>query len=380
MHSPATAPEVTPADSRRDRADFLEFPYRLHRKERLWVPPLRAEQRRLLDQRTHPFFDFGSVQPFLARQDGRVVGRVAAVRDTRSEEHGEAGRGFFGLFDCVDSPPVADALFVAVSSWLRGHGLSSVLGPVNFSTNYECGLLTEGFDQQPAVQMPYNPDYYPGLMAACEFRTAAELLAWEAPTTVHENEALLRLVRHAQHRGGIRVRPLNLRDFDAEAVRMREIYHRAWEHNWGFIPMTNREFDHMVRQWRRLVEPELCLIAEVDGSPAAFCLALPDLSPALAAAKGRLHTYGFPLGLVRLLKARRRLGRVRVVALGVLEEYRNRGIELLLLTEGSRAAQRLGYHSAEASWILAENDRANRRMPLGGARISKRYQLYERAL
>lgn len=380
MHPPTTALEVTPADSRKDRAAFLEFPYQLHRGERMWVPPLRSEQRRLLDRRNHPFYDFGRVQPFLARQNGRVVGRVAAVRDTRSERYGEAGRGFFGLFDCIDSSPVAEALFGSVTDWLRGHGLKSVLGPVNFSTNYECGLLTEGFDQQPAVQMPYNPVYYPGLMAACEFRTAMELLAWEIPIQAHENEDIMRLVRHVQRHSGARVRPLNLRDFDGDAKQLMKMYHRAWERNWGFVAMTDREFEYMVRQWRWLVEPEMCLIAEVDGVPVGFGLALPDLSPALAAANGRLHTCGIPLGLVRLLRARRCLGRVRVVALGVLEEYRNRGIELLLLAEGSRAAQQMGYHSAEASWILADNDRANRRMPMGGGRISKRYQLYERPL
>lgn len=370
--------DVRPVDSRADRRAFVEFPYELHRNEARWVPPLRSEQWKLLDERRHPFYDFAQTRLFLARAQGRVVGRIAAVSNPRAVQASGVRRGYFGTFDCIDSPAVAERLFAAAGAWLGERGLSSVLGPVNFSTNYECGMLVEGFDEPPAVQMPYNPSYYPELVTASGFRRATDLLAWELPTRVHENERILRLARHAARRSGITVRPLRLRDFTSETARIRELYNSAWQDNWGFSPMTEREFSAMAAQLRPLLEPELCQIAEHHGRPVGFTLALPDLAPALAAANGRLHTYGFPVGLLRLLRARRHLHRIRVIAMGMLEEHRNRGVDLLLHTRLSQAAQRLGFHTAEASWVLADNERANRRMGLGGARISKRYRLYER--
>ncbi|MEV4969855.1 N-acetyltransferase [Streptomyces scopuliridis] len=371
--------DVDVVRTRSDRSAFIGFPHVLHRHEPLWVPPLRSEQRRLMDRGSHPFYEFGEVRFFLARRGGRVVGRIAAVHNPRHNLFHGSKDGFFGLFDCVDDPGAAEALFTAAASWLRARRLVTLLGPVSLSTNYECGVLTEGFDLRPAIQMPYNPPYYTGLMSSCGFTTAMELLAWELPATVHENRNLLRLLRSGSDRG-IRIRPLELRNFAAESDLVKEIYHAAWERNWGFSPMTDREFDAMAKQLRPLLRPGLGVVAEVRGEPAGIALAVPDFAPALAAANGRLHTWGVPLGLVRLLRARRGIDRVRAMVLGVREEYRGRGIELLLGMELSRAAQRLGYPVIEASWMLADNYRANRAMRLTGARVIKKYRICRRPL
>ncbi|MFE2499092.1 GNAT family N-acetyltransferase [Streptomyces scopuliridis] len=365
--------------TRSDRSAFIGFPHVLHRHEPLWVPPLRSEQRRLMDRGSHPFYEFGEAQFFLARRGGRVVGRIAAVHNPNHNLFHGSKDGFFGLFDCVDDPGAAEALFTAAASWLGARRLVTLLGPVSPSTNYECGVLTEGFDLRPAIQMPYNPPHYSRLMSGCGFTTAMELLAWELPATFHENRKLLSLLRSGSDRG-IRIRPLEPRNFAAESDLVKEIYNSAWERNWGFSPMTDREFDAVAQQLRPLLKPGLGVVAEVHGEPAGFALAVPDFAPALAAANGRLHTWGIPLGLVRLLRARRGLDRVRAMVLGVREEYRGRGIELLLGMELSRGAQRLGYPVIEASWMLADNYRANRAMELAGARVIKKYRIYQRPL
>ncbi|MFF8674511.1 GNAT family N-acetyltransferase [Streptomyces sp. NPDC015242] len=375
---PLTTVRVHGVDSRADRGAFLDLPHRLHGDLPLWVPPLRAEQRRLVDRRANPFFETGSVRLFLARRGRDVVGRIAAIDNPAHNAHHGTRHGFFGLFDCADDPDAARRLIASATAWLRERGHERVIGPVDLTTNDQCGVLTEGFDEPPAVLMPYNPPYYPELLAAGGLEPAMDLLAWETPLDLHERPRAERLARHvARTVRGLRVRPVDLRDFAAETAVLRRLYQEAWQHNWGYSPPSEKEFDALAKLLRRVARPELVLIAEVHGEPAAFTLVLPDVAPALRAARGRLHTCGVPLGLVRYLRAARRVTRVRVVAAGVLRQYRGRGLDTLLHVEVSRRARGLGYRTAEVSWTLADNQAANRTLAAFGARVSKRYALYQ---
>lgn len=378
--SSTTGVEVRAVRTRADRTAFLELPYRLNRDEARWVPPLRGDQRRMLDRRANPFFDYGDAELFLACEHGQAVGRIAAVDNPRHNSfHGE-GDGFFGLFTCIADDEVARCLLEAASGWLAGRGHHRILGPTNLTTNDECGLLIDGFDQWPAVQMPYNPPHYARLLANCGLEKATDLLAWEVGTRVHENARLAKLEEFAERRANYRVRPIDLGDFAAESERIRHLYNEAWGDNWGFSPITQREFTEKSRQLRRLTRPELALIAESGDEPVGFALALPDLSPALAAANGRLHSCGVPLGLYRLLRARKHVDRVRLIALGLRPDHRRNGLDVLMLMRLSRAALRLGYATAEVSWVLEDNEPANNRLRRLGARTTKRYRLYQRSL
>jgi GNAT superfamily N-acetyltransferase len=252
------------------------------------------------------------------------------------------------------------------------------MGPFNFSTNYECGVLVEGFDAPPCLLMTYNPRYYPALYAACGFAKAKDLWAWELSTAVPPPEKVSRIAERVRQREGIVVRSVSMSDFAAEVKRVKEIYNSAWERNWGFVPMTAKEFDHLARDLKQLVVPDLVLIAEVKGEPVAFAMTLPDANLALKAANGRLTTFGLPVGLVKLLLASRRIHRVRLVLLGIKPGYRRRGIDAILYLDTLRNARRLGYTGGEISWTLEDNDLINRAIEVMGGRKYKSYRIYEK--
>jgi GNAT superfamily N-acetyltransferase len=376
----ADPPRVTVVRDSARRREFIRLPYRLYRGDPCWVPPLESERKAFLDPRKNPFFEFGDAELFLAHRGDQAVGRVAAVHNPRHNTHRGGSDGFFGLFECADDPGAAQALFEAVGDWLRGRGLTSSVGPVSFSTNGECGTLVEGFSSSPTVLMPYNPPHHDKLLLSCGFTKAKDLWAWEWTTQAPVDGAVTRLARWAQERGGVRVRPLDLSDFDAEERRLRDIYTHAWERNWGFVPPTEREFRHLTAQLRRIVRPELVLVAEVDGDPAAFCLAVPDANQALKAAGGRLTRYGLPVGLIRATRAARRIDRCRLIALGVKPEYRNRGLDALLYTRLAETGRQLGYKGGELSWVLEDNSAMNQAIARMGAQRSKTYRIYRRPL
>lgn len=379
---PTVPPDVTvtPVQSRADREAFVKFPYALYRGDPNWVPPLMMERMDFLDPRKNPWFEFGKAELFLARRAGQVVGRIAGVHDPRYNEFHGTKLGFFGMFECVNEPGVARALFDAAATWCRAQGFSRFMGPVNFSTNYECSVLVEGFEAPPVVMMAYNPRYYPELYEACGLTKAKDLWAWELSSAVAPPEKVVRIAEKVRQREGVVVRPLNLKDFEGEVRRIKDIYNAAWEKNWGFVPMTEREFDHMAKEMKQLVVPELLLVAEVKGEPVAFSMTLPDANVALKAAEGRLTRYGLPIGLIKLLLASRKIKRLRLITLGIREGYRKRGIDAILYLDTLRTARSLGYTGGEVSWTLEDNHLVNRAIEAMGGRKYKTYRLYERSI
>lgn len=372
--------EVTPVRGGADRTAFIRFPYTIYQGDPNWVPPLEMERRDFIDPRKHPFFEFGVVELYLARREGQVVGRIAAVNNPRYNEFHGTNVGFFGLFECVNDSGVARALFEAAASWLRAKGFSSVIGPMSYSTNYEVGTLIEGYDTPPAVLMAYNPPYYATLIEACGFSKAKDLYAWELSSSVEPPEKVVRVAEKIRQREGVNVRPVDLRQFDAEVARVKAIYNEAWERNWGFVPMTEGEFDHLAKDLKQMVRPELALLAEVKGEPVAFALTIPDANEAIKAANGRLTRFGLPIGLVKLLLASRRIRRLRLILLGTKEGYRRRGLDAILYLDTLRKARQLGYEGGEISWTLEDNHLVNRAIESMGGQHSKTYRVYEKPL
>ncbi|MEV0612122.1 hypothetical protein AB0I81_02290 [Nonomuraea sp. NPDC050404] len=358
----------------------MELPYRLHGRDPCFVPPLRGECRWLLDRRRNPFFAYGAAELFTVRRGGRVAGRVAAVHNPRhNETHGRSD-GFFGQFACADDPSAARELLDAAAGWLRRRGLRTMLGPVNFTTNDECGVLVDGFGTPPSVMMPYNPAYYPALLESSGLGKAKDLWAWEVGGE-EAGERLLRVARWAERRRQLTVRCLDPARFDADLAGVKHVFDRAWRGNWGFTPMTEAEFAAAAGRLRTIMNPKLVLIAEVAGEPVAVAFVLPDLNQALSAARGRLARFGVPVGLVRLSLAARRIDRVRGVLFGVVPELRGHGVEAVLFARAFEAITAGGYRGGiELGWTLEDNQDINRYLEQAGCTRAKTYRIYGRAL
>ncbi|PTL81003.1 GNAT family N-acetyltransferase [Vitiosangium sp. GDMCC 1.1324] len=372
--------EVTPVRTSADRTAFIRLTYSIYKGDPNFVPHLEMERRDFMDPRKHPFFEFGEVEYFLARRDKQVVGRIAAVSNPRYNEFQGTNVGFFGLFECVDDAGVARALFEAAEAWLRAKGFTSVIGPMSYSTNGEVGMLIDGFNTPPAIMTTYNPTWYPALVEANGFSKAKDLYAWELSASTPPPEKVARIAEKIRQREGVTVRPVNLKEFDAEVTRVKTMYNQAWEKNWGFVPMTEHEFDHLARDLKQMVRPELALVAEVKGQPVGFALTIPDANEAIKAANGRLTTFGLPIGLAKLLLASRRIRRLRLVLLGTIEGYRRRGLDAILYLDTLNRARELGYEGGEISWTLEDNHLVNRAIESMGGKRSKLYRVYEKPL
>ncbi|AKU89923.1 hypothetical protein [Vulgatibacter incomptus] len=370
--------QVRPVASARDLHRFVELPLELYVGDPNFVPPLLMERKDFLDPKKNPFFDHAPHQLFLAWEGETVVGRIAAVEDRNYNEFHDTSYGFFGMYEAVDDPAVAKALFEAARAWIRARGLRQIMGPMNLSSNHDMGLLVEGFDDPPALMMPYNPRYYVRHFEdVLGLAKAKDLLSWKIDTRTDPDPKIARIAEKVRIKEGIVVRPVNLDDFQAETRRIKEVYNAAWEKNWGFVPFTDAEFEHVCKDMKAFVKEDLLLIAEVQGEPVAFTMTLPDMNQALKYVGGRLTTFGLPIGLAKLLWYSRKVERIRLFTLGVKEKFRKRGIDAILCLDSLKAARRLGYPEAEVGWILEDNILINRTIQSMGGQLSKTYRVYE---
>lgn len=366
---------VNPVRSRHQQRQFLHLPWELYRRDANWVPPLLRNQQQLLGYRRHPFHEIAEVQTFLAYRDGRAAGRIAVLVNHRHNQTYNEQRGFFGFFECVEDQRVASALFDACRGWLAERGISRVRGPANPSMNYECGLLIEGFDSPPVFMMTYNPPYYANLLECYGFRKAHDLLAYighrsQLPEVVGQ---LGGLADQAQERCNAIVRPLNTSAFLDDVRLFLDLYNRSLLATWGFVPLTEAELRALAASLRHLLVPELSLFAEVDGRPVGAILGLPDYNPVIKRINGRL----FPFGFWHLLRSKRSVRRVRVLSINVVPEYQRWGLGLVLMKALVPKALELGVEEAEFSWVSEANDLARLGLEKGGARLYKRYRMYD---
>lgn len=356
--------------------EFISFPWRIYKNDPNWVPPLLMEQRTLFNKAKHPFYEHGEVQPFFARRDGRIVGRIAAVINRAHNEFHHDTVGFFGFFESVDDIEVARSLFQAAGDFVKQHNMTVLRGPMNFSTNEECGLLYKGFERPPVVMMPYNPRYYTRLFEESGLQKAKDLLAY-LMTQKDLSEKLRRMGPVIEKRTRLKIRPMNMKDFWNEVLRIQDIYNKAWEKNWGFVPMTDAEFHKLAKDLKLIVDPDLLWFAENDdGTPVGFSLALPDFNQALAKINGRL----FPFGLFKLLYYKNRIDGVRVLTMGVIPEYRRRGVDVVFYWRTYERGVKKGYTWGEFSWILEDNESMNNAVKMIGAEVYKTYRIYDRVL
>jgi GNAT superfamily N-acetyltransferase len=372
--------EVSEVHSRRERNAFIKFPWRIYANDPAWVPPLIIERKAFLNRRRHPFYQHGDATLFLAKKNGEIVGRILASDDPNYNSLHQSNAGCFGLFECIDDRSVAAAVFEAAAGWLRKRGRTEIMGPIDYSTNYVCGLLIAGFQFAPTILTAHNPPYYRDLIESCGFTKAKDWYAWWFADPAKAAARLRPLSERFQKRWPVTIRAGNLKNVRQESGRLRQIYNQAWKNNWGFVPFTEAEIEFMTHELKQLVIPEFTLIAEVGNEPAGFILCVPDINVALRHINGRLTTFGLPIGLVKLLYYKSRIRTARLIALGVIEKYRRAGIaEMLVLRIVEDAMIKRGF-AGELSLTLEDNFMINRFLQAIGAHRYKTYRIFKRTM
>jgi GNAT superfamily N-acetyltransferase len=372
---------VRPVESRRDLKQFIELPYRLRRDDPQWVPPLRFERRDFLSKTKNPYFEHAEAEYFLAERDGRVVGRITAQVDSRWDEFQGGNDGMFGFLEAEDDPEVFSALLDAATAWLRERGRGRMIGPMDFTTNDECGILIEGFDEPSMILEPWHPPYYGERLEAHGLTKAMDLYMWDLWLGALKqgdqfHDFIEKSARESEEEHGVVIRNMRKRDLETEVARFMDVYNEAWGSNWGFVPITEAEVKFQAKNLRPVLDENWAMMAERDGEVIGAALTLPDINQVLARMGGRL----FPLGWWHFLTGRRKIDRVRVFALGVKPGYQHLGVAAALYVRHRETAQRMPQKGGHTGWILEVNEAMNRAMEGMGGRISKRYRIYELAL
>jgi GNAT superfamily N-acetyltransferase len=369
--------------SDKDRTAFLSLPWKVYRDDPYWVPPIFSERMHFIT--AHPFLEHADIEFFMAKRGEEIVGTVAAFINHRHNEFHNENIGFFGFFEVLEDNEAAFALLDTAEKWVKERGSGAIRGPAQYSTNEECGLLVDGFDDPPRVLMTYNPHRYIDYIENQGFAKVMDLHAYALDMDNLAGEGkfpkkLIRVVGKIKEKKKIHIRKIDLSHYDQEVERVKKIYNQSWANNWGFVPMTDAEFTAMGEELRHLLDPDLTFVGEVDGEPIGVSITLPDLNQPL---RNAYPTPGTPkwLTMVKLVwnwKVKREVTWARVLILGVLPEYRTRGVDALFYYETAKAALKKGIRHAEMSWILEDNDAINRPIRLMGGEIYKTYRFYEK--
>ncbi|HEX7003394.1 MAG TPA: hypothetical protein VF168_04325 [Trueperaceae bacterium] len=361
--------------SRRDLKRFIEYPYRKYKDDPVWVPPLLISEWEKFDPKRNPFFHHARMDLYLAFRGDRVVGRVAAIDDdNHNRTHGD-NLLFFGFFEAEDEE-AALQLFDATLGRARQLGRSLVRGPANPTMNDGSGFQIDAFDTSPYVMMPQNPPEYPAFAETAGFEKVMDLYAWHFDVLNGPSERLSRLAERVRRRERPHIRSADMKKLDREARILKQVYNEAWEQNWGFVKFTDAEFDHLVDELKLILEPDLALFLEIDGQIAGIAITIPDVNQVLKQIHGRL----LPFGIFKLLNRRKIIDRGRLPILGVMPEFRNRGLELVLIDEIARRGAKHGYVEGECSWVLESNSAMNRGIEAAGLTLYKTYRLFQKTV
>jgi GNAT superfamily N-acetyltransferase len=367
---------------RRDLKRFVKVPFHLHRDHPQWVAPLIFERMEFLNPRKNPWFEHGEAELFVAEREGEPVGRISAQVDRRWDEFQGGKDAMFGFFETVEDAEVTRALFEAAGEWAAAQGRERILGPMDFTTNDELGILIEGYERRPMILEPWHPPFYRELIEAEGFAKTMDLLMWELQFgDLKEGESFDPSIHAAAKKAledeGITIRNMRKREMAAEVKRFMDVYNEAWGSNWGFVPITDAEVEYQAKHLKQVLDEDWTYIAEKDGEAVGAALTLPDINQVTAQMNGRL----LPFGWLKFLLGKRKIDQLRVFALGVKHDYRHTGVAAgLYLRHLEEAAKPEAIGGGEMGWILETNKPMNRAMEGMGGKVVKRYRLYERSL
>ena len=374
--------QIKRVTTNQERKQFIRFAWKVYRNDpelnRNWVPPVISDYMKTLDTESYPLYDHADLAMFTAWRDDRMVGTIAAIQNRRHNEIHQDKVGFWGFFECIDDQKVADALFDAAALWLRSKGLDTMRGPVSPSMNDQCGMLVRGYDSPPVFLMLYNPPYYNDLAKNAGHKIGQELLAWYIDQKLIDIERLRRIAQHVMKREGLSIRILDMKHFDSEVEKMRTIYNGAWEKNWGFVPMTDKEFDFLAKSLKPIANPHyVYFVEDSQGRTVGFSLSLPDINQALKHVNGNPFT---PWGLVKYLWYKRNISLVRTIVMGVLPEYRNKGVDSIMNAHIADYGGKHGVFASEMSWVLKSNEAMSKLAKVIGGKPYKEYVIYEKPI
>lgn len=366
--------KIVTAKTKSDVKKFLKFAWEIYKDDPYWVPPLMMDKMKILNKEKNPFFKNADMELYMAYRDGKMVGRIAAIKNDMHNKYHNDKVGFFGFFECINDQEVANKLFDTAKQWLKERGLTEMRGPANPSSNDEYGMLIEGFDDEPRIMMTYNPRYYLDLVDNYGFYKAKDLYAWSIDYgKVSKAAKISRVAEIAKKRTGIKISQINLKDFKGELEKVKYVYNKAWAPNWGFVPMTDEEIDVMAKELKPLVEPSLVLFGEIKGETVGFSLVMPDYNYIIKKLNGKL----FPFGFLKFFTEKRKIKWARIITLGIIPEYQRKGLDAVFYDQIIKNAGKIGIEKGEASWILEDNDMMNRAAKDMLAELYKKYRIYE---
>lgn len=376
---------IKPVKTTEDRKAFLRFPWRVYKNDPYWVPPIFSERMHFTDPEKNPFFQHAEVMFYKALRGDEVVGTIAVFTNHLHNEYHNENIAFFGFFEVLEDYEAAEQLFKTAEAWAKEKGHTALRGPAQWSTNDECGLLVDRFDDRPRILMTYNPSYYVDYIEKLGYKYARDLWAYKLGVKEFMDitgDRLDKLTTRIMERKNITIRNIDMKKYDEEVEKVKLLYNNAWSKNWGFIPMTAPEFDKLGEELHAILDPDLVFIAEKDGKTVGFSLTLLDLNEPLQLAYPKPNTpeWWTMVKLVWHWKIRKRISWIRVYALGVIPEYRKLGIDALFYYKTAQAALKKGIKFGEMSWILDNNDLMNKPIIAMGGEVYKTYRYYEKDL
>ncbi|MBN2709140.1 MAG: hypothetical protein JXR46_08850 [Calditrichaceae bacterium] len=368
--------EIIPVRNSKQLKHFLKFEWQINKDVKNWISPLYMERKKLLDTKRNPFFEHAEIEFFLAYKDEKLCGRIAAITNQNYNDFQGNKAGMWGFFECINDQEAANALFKAAADWLKSKGKDEMIGPMNPSTNDECGMLIDGFDTPPFLMMTHTLPYYPKLTEGFGNKKAKDLYAWLLTTETAIKsipEKMVRVSEKILDKYNIQIRNIRIKDIKNEIKLIKEVYNDAWSRNWGFVPFTDVEIDKLAADLKTIADERMIFIAEKAGKPVGFCVSLPNLNEIMVKIpNGRL----LPTGIFKLLFGLKKIKQVRVIILGVIKEIQSLGLSSVFFINTILNAKKYGYTGGELSWILEDNHAMNKVIEIVGSNIYKTYRIY----
>jgi len=357
-----------------DLKKFLAFAFDIYTNDKYWVPPLYFDKLKLLNKKINPLFKNAAMDLFMAKRNGKYVGRIAVIKnETHNKIHNE-NIGFFGFFECINDQDVANKLFETAKDWIAKKGCTAMRGPANPTSNDEYGLLIEGFNDTPRLMMTYNPEYYINLIENYGFVKAKDLFAYKISNEkLNQSEKLVRIAELAKKRSKLTLRQIDMKNFKSELEKVKFVYNKAWAPNWGFVPMTDEEIDNLAKDLKPLVEPSLVLFGEIEGQTVGFALVMLDYNEIMRSFGGKL----LPFNFLKLFTQKKKITWARVLTLGLIPEFQKKGLDAVFYYEIMKRAEKINILKGEASWILEDNDMMNRGALAMNGELYKKYRIYD---